>query len=103
MRLSNNSILLHLELLKQAEEKLEEVVEWAQSTCEHSNIAECDSYSSFTTQPPIRICLDCGITEEGWGCGYKFLREKQADLSPRGISRDKLYSLRVGKFIRQGE
>jgi hypothetical protein len=36
--------------------------------CAHSHIAECGAMS-----PEWRICLDCGLTEEGWGCGYEVL------------------------------
>lgn len=37
-------------------------------TCAHDDIAECDSMV-----PPWRICMNCGLTEEGWGCGYEVL------------------------------
>jgi hypothetical protein len=27
----------------------------------------------FNASPPVRICKDCGLAEEGWGSGYEIL------------------------------
>jgi len=43
--------------------------------CEHSRVIETD-YVAQTFLPslkPRRLCLDCGIEEEGWGAGYHVL------------------------------
>lgn len=73
-----------------------------QQTCAHETLAECqyqpsrvvDGYAS----PPMRVCLDCGIAEEGWGPGYVVLRGEA-----RTISRDELYRLRQGITISDDE
>jgi len=103
MQLNNSKINDAIGKVKQADIELNIAVAHAQDKCTHGNIAECDYSSSDyrDTFPPIRICLDCGLTEEGWGCGYRTLVEKSSQLSPRGISRDMLYKLRIGKFIKQ--
>lgn len=105
MKVKNKEILKRLSSVQKAEDKLDEVVNKVQASCPHNNIAECDYQPSefFSANPPIRICLECGLSEEGWGCGYSVLVEKQNGLSLRQISRDTLYSMRVGKFIRQGD
>lgn len=102
MKLRNDDINNYLERVKQSEKELELCVLSIQTDCKHKDIAECDySCADYRdTSPPIRICLDCGITEEGWGCGYRTLIETDG-FSPRVISRENLYKLRIGKFIRQ--
>jgi hypothetical protein len=103
MKLTNKKINTHLQIIHKAEKMLKKVIESVQDDCKHENIAECDyhpseyGYSSL----PLRVCLDCGVSEEGWGCGFRVLVEKQKGLSPRQISRDDLYSVRCGKFIQQ--
>ncbi len=103
MKLTNESINKQLLKLKEAQVALEDTINSVQSGCSHDNIAECDYEPSefFNASPPMRVCLDCGISEEGWGCGFKVLREKVAGLTPRKISREDLYSIRCGKYIPQ--
>lgn len=103
MKLTNEKINNQLLKLKEAQNNLQEVINEVQSECSHDNIAECDYKPSefFNAQPPMRVCLDCGMSEEGWGCGFKVLREKVAGLTPRKISREDLYSIRCGKYITQ--
>lgn len=36
--------------------------------CAHTRLAEDNS-----AHPPMRICVDCGAEERGWGCGYQVL------------------------------
>ncbi|HET8687812.1 MAG TPA: hypothetical protein VFM18_14315 [Methanosarcina sp.] len=65
----------------------------AQIHCSHSKIAECD-FASETwcsdTRPTARICLHCGLMEEGWD----FIVLKSQELLK--IDRKLLYSLRQG-------
>jgi hypothetical protein len=70
-----------------------------QKKCKHKFLAECDYRPSDygSASPPIRICLDCGLTEEGWGCGFIVLKRDEEFVGK--ISRDKLYSLRKGVII----
>lgn len=102
MKLRNDDINNYLTRVKQAQRELELCVLSVQTECNHKDIAECGySYSDYRdTFSPIRICLDCGITEEGWGCGYKTLIQRDG-FSPRVISREDLYKLRIGNFIHQ--
>lgn len=68
-----------------------------QLACNHKNLAECDYYKIaewLDAHPPIRICLDCCLTEEGWGCGYIVLTGKAGS-----IDRDDLFKKRLGKMI----
>lgn len=30
--------------------------------------------SFFTAEPPHLVCTACGLSEKGWGCGYKKLK-----------------------------
>jgi hypothetical protein len=30
--------------------------------------------SFFTAEPPHLVCTACGLSEQGWGCGYKKLK-----------------------------
>jgi hypothetical protein len=57
-----------------------------QLSCPHLALAEC-TYHGFHhggSMPPIRICLACGLTEEGWGCGNIVLSsESRRDLKTR--------------------
>jgi hypothetical protein len=82
--------------LKAATKKLKQTVATCQKRCKHAHIAECEyipskGYGAFA---PIRICLSCGMTEDGWGCGYLVLRG-----NAEKIERDKLYELRQGLRI----
>lgn len=67
-----------------------------QKRCTHKNLAEADyrpsDYGAAT--PPMMVCRDCGMTEDGWGSGYRVLRGEAVR-----ISRDQLYKLRRGLHI----
>lgn len=47
------------------------------SECRHIEVGQCDYLSSKTTfgtaYPPARVCMNCGLMETGWGCGYQVL------------------------------
>lgn len=65
--------------LKQLLERYKKELLIYQEKCKHKNVAE-KQYNSdndyYCPLPPVRVCCDCGIQEEGWGCGYKNLKEK---------------------------
>jgi hypothetical protein len=48
--------------------------------CEHPLDAirelpyEPPTYNFFRAEPPHLVCIACGLSEEGWGCGYKKLK-----------------------------
>ena len=55
--------------LKAAERKVEASYAALRTQCQHPEIIEV----SPETSPPLRLCLICGIKEEGWGSGYHVL------------------------------
>ena len=67
-------------------------------SCTHPKIAECREIS-----PPWRVCRVCGLTEEGWGCGYKVLAGDSDEIT--SIHRYRMLNIRtVSLFQRdQGE
>ena len=47
-----------------------------QKECQHKHIAECEYIPSgyfHNTRPPMRICMECRLTEVLWGTGAKVL------------------------------
>mgnify|MGYP001568327781 CR=1 FL=1 len=81
--------------IEQARLALEEAVAAEQAVCKHEHLAECDYKPLYEgALPPMRMCLSCGMTEDGWGCGYVVLNGKA---SP--IGRDALYAKRSGLAI----
>lgn len=66
--------------------------------CKHplDQIRECDYQAlNYGSLPPMRICLLCGLSEEGWGAGHYFLARQLSVMEPN-ISRDELN--RLSKF-----
>jgi hypothetical protein len=55
--------------------------------CKHEHVAEDDG------APPWRICLDCGLTDEGWGCGFQFLTNNRKGVG--SIDHDEAIKLRT--------
>lgn len=92
-------------LLKQvqsAQRNLKKAICRVQQKCTHEQIAECEYYSNgYSSLCPERICLNCGMTEEGWGCGYLILTGNLTgnNFNIGKISRDELYRLRQGLRI----
>ncbi len=90
----------HLERLRgnvaKARAALKSAVATEQQTCKHADLEECDymPMNFSAAMPPMRVCCDCGMTEEGWGCGYVVLKG-----DARTISRDSLYAKRQGFAI----
>lgn len=84
--------------LEKARAALKSAVATEQQTCTHASLEECDylpmQYSG--SLPPMRVCCDCGMTEEGWGPGYVVLKG-----DARTISRDSLYAKRQGFAINE--
>lgn len=105
MKLFNEKINKYADRVKLAQHDLDTIISSVQAECKHDHVAECDYQPSefFNALPPMRVCLECGISEEGWGCGFKVLKEKIQGLSPRQISRKDLYYIRCGKYISQGD
>ena len=86
----NKSIKQAIAASDRADEKLKAAVLRECCACEHQHLAEMDD------SPPWRVCLDCGLTEEGWGCGYELLR---APLERIGsIGRDQTLRIRTASL-----
>lgn len=104
MELLNEDFKHAQSLVSMAKQNLVKLVQEHQAICPHEDVAECDyrpegllSYA----QPPIRMCIYCGISEEGWRL-HKILREPKAGL--RKWSRDDLIQARIGEFhMRDGD
>lgn len=60
--------------LKQEKEKLRKQLS---ASCTHPALYVRERpYQAFSygpCMPPKRICILCGVTENGWGCGHKIL------------------------------
>lgn len=67
------------------------------SKCKHENVAECDYMPSgwLPALAPERVCLDCGLAEEGWGCGYQLLTSRHTVR----IDREELWKLVTVRFF----
>lgn len=48
-------------------------------TCKHRRVLECDyrAFRHFESDPPIRVCSDCGFAEYGWSCGWQALSDRR--------------------------
>jgi hypothetical protein len=44
-----------------------------QLDCAHAHTLEART-GSAAFERPFRVCVDCGLAEEGWSCGYQILR-----------------------------
>jgi len=46
--------------------------------CPHELVLEAEAKSSdyHSHRPPFRSCRECGLAEEGWGTGYKKLKNE---------------------------
>lgn len=78
------------------------VVARVQKTCRHpiKFIVEC-SYREgpdFSSSKPIRVCTHCGLSEDGWGCGYQVLAPNKIRLDSIA-SRERVIGLGRGLHI----
>lgn len=88
-----------LKEVSKAQQRLARAVASLQRRCRHSHIAECEyEGGAWHTHEPERICLDCGMTEIGWGPGYQVLKPmKWSQIATVAkIERNDLYKLRQG-------
>lgn len=89
MELRNQAIVEALAAKKAADAILRETVRQAQLACTHSDLAELGG------SPPVRLCLHCGMTEEGWGLGYLVLKHP-GPLGVPSIGSQDYFRLRQG-------
>lgn len=95
-----------LEQKRQLQAAIEGAVAQMQSECPHqleqireANYEE-DPLGGCYHQAPFRVCIDCGLAEEGWGSGYKLLAPYVYSEIPT-ITRDHGYRLRIGRTREQ--
>lgn len=104
MKLNNDAINSALHEMQTARNVAQLIIQSQQSKCKHKTIAECEyrpegivSYA----QPPIRVCVDCGISEDGWRF-YKIL--KTPEYGVLKWTREQVMSARVGEYhMRDGD
>ena len=82
----NKRILKAEERLAKAQENLDKVIEEVQLKCNHpeefvheANYKGATNFSN--AYPPYRVCVKCGLAEEGWGTGYKNLSKTETNIS----------------------
>lgn len=94
--------------LRKARRDFEATLAQVQKGCSHNTIGECDYLPSSGigyAMPPIRVCGICGLSEEGWGMGFKVLHESSDDVplhkrrSIASMSREEVYKTRSGVMI----
>jgi hypothetical protein len=91
-KLKSPAIRAAAEVVHAAHKKLRETIYRSVTRCQHAQIGECD-YKPMTymdSLPPMSVCLNCGLTETGWGCGYVVLRGARVRME-----RDEVYALRT--------
>lgn len=101
MKLNNEAITLALRDVQTARNVAQRVIQNQQSKCKHSVVAEGEyqpegiiSYA----QPPIRVCVNCGISEDGWQL-HKIL--KTPEYGVLKWTRDQVYDVRIGEYHMQ--
>lgn len=66
--------------------ELEENLKILREKCAHESIIECPyqpENAVFYAGPPKRMCIVCGLVEDGWGVGYKILTKDPIKNVPR--------------------
>lgn len=79
--------------LKNTEKALKRLLKKLRRCCPHEHVIETD-YVPQTFLPslkPRRLCLDCGVEEEGWGAGWQVLTATPIEVIK---DRDKFYDRR---------
>lgn len=71
------------------EEEKERLLIELQEKCKHETIIETPNVGSAFA--PMRMCVICGLEEEGWGCGYEKLNKELVIIVE---NRDEFYKFR---------
>lgn len=58
--------------VNKASQELRAYICETQVSCKHPTVVEAPAIHSpyGRSTPPFRVCMQCGMSEEGWGCGY---------------------------------
>jgi len=110
MNYPKSDVIVHMDIqLKELEARREAVIKSVQLGCNHEELGECDYLNQdwLGSMPPMRICLHCGMSEDGWswyvlhGEANKVGRLNYDQKIPiRKMDRDDLYRARRGLSIR---
>lgn len=82
----------------QAHDNYKQTLIDVQCSCSHKNTVERKYFCIAEWLPahaPVRVCLDCGLGEEGWGCGHIVVKNKPQ----RWITNKEEAKYRKGKLI----
>lgn len=66
--------------LMEAESAFKTALSELRAACTHTSIVEYEYAPGSTfisAYPPFRVCETCGMKEDGWGCGYKLLANRE--------------------------
>jgi hypothetical protein len=93
LRLANEGLRFAQDQVTEAEKHLVTATAIAIEQCSHSTIGEVPYKDNrwLASLPPFRVCMSCGLTEDGWGCGYLVLTAKLA----YNLTRDQGYDIRT--------
>jgi len=86
-------ILQIYEEIERLELEGKNLTEELQGRCKHESVIETDYRPSGLiggATPPRKICVICGVEDDGWGCGYKVLASEPV----RTVDRDTFYTFR---------
>ena len=82
------------------EKEYNKLLKILKENCDHASVIETDCVSRgmvSTTKPPARRCLICGEIENGWGCGYKKLKNTKPI---KTVSREEFDSARKLRLLK---
>jgi hypothetical protein len=98
MKIKNQAIQDAISSIDSARKQYENTVYNAVCECKHEEVGECEYRSSEygSASAPERVCLHCGLMEEGWGCGYLILTNELVFK----LSRDQAFSFRTVRVCR---
>lgn len=92
LRVANSALRVAEDDLKRAQDALNNTRYAVTAICTHETVGEAPYKHSghLASLPPLRVCMKCGLVEEGWHCGYLVLTN---DLV-YNLTRDQAYDLR---------
>jgi hypothetical protein len=93
LQVSNSAIRAAQTEVTRASKNLVDTYLGVITVCDHNTQGEApyqeDRYGSHHS-PPLRVCMKCGLVEEGWGCGYLVLTNELV----YNLTRDQVFQLR---------
>lgn len=92
LRVTNSILRAAEDDVKRAQDDLARSRYAVTTICSHQTVGEAphqrnDHVRNF---PPLRVCMSCGLVEEGWSCGYLVLENELA----YPLTRDQVYDIR---------